>query len=268
MKARLLPLLAAMVVLGLAGCDDPPKAGSSSEKSTPANETAASPNEAEIAAKKAEEEAKANEAAAEEKVKAEKAAGGAGAASSNATQTVATDKPKSGDEVGVIETAKGRIVVMFRPDKAPMHVQNFKELAGKKFYDGTRFHRCIAGFMIQGGDPNSKDLSKSDRWGTGGNMVNGAERMIKLEPSDLNHKRGVLSMARSQDPDSASSQFFIMQADNADLDTQYSAFGKVVSGMEVVDKIVITGDAANNGAVDPKYAVVVKSIRITRWPVK
>ena len=178
------------------------------------------------------------------------------------------DKPKDGDEVAVIDTAKGKIIAMFYPGKAPKHVENFKTLAKAKFYDGTRFHRCIAGFMIQGGDPNSKDLKMEAAWGTGGNMKNGKEVNVPAEFNDVKHVRGVLSMARSQDPNSASSQFFIMQGDNAGLDGQYSAFGKAISGLEIVDEIVKTGDAGNNGKVEAKDAVVVKSITIVKWPVK
>lgn len=181
-----------------------------------------------------------------------------------------TADPKNGEDVAIIDTAKGRIVVMFYPQVAPKHVENFKMLVGKKFYDGTRFHRCIADFMIQGGDPNSRDISKAAMWGQGGNMQGGQEVNVKAEfnMGALPHKRGVLSMARSGDPDSASSQFFIMHQDNPGLDGQYSAFGRAVSGLDVVDKIVVTGDAANNGSVKPADAVVVRSIRMAKWPVK
>ncbi|MCG9894384.1 MAG: peptidylprolyl isomerase [Fimbriimonadaceae bacterium] len=182
-----------------------------------------------------------------------------------AAEVSATVQP--GEEVAVIDTDKGKIVVRFRPDKAPKHVENFKDLVGRKFYDGTRFHRCILGFMIQGGDPNSKEMSRAAEWGTGGFMEGGRERMVALEPSDLSHKRGVLSMARSNDPNSASSQFFIMQADNEGLNGQYSAFGETVAGMTVIDQIVKTGDVNNNGSVEPANAVVVKSIRMDKWPV-
>ena len=178
------------------------------------------------------------------------------------------DMPVKGEDVGVIETSKGRIVVMFYPKKAPKHVENFKKLANMKFYDGTRFHRCIPGFMIQGGDPNSKDLGKANQWGTGGYMQDGKEHMLKAEFNDVKHVRGILSMARSQDPDSASSQFFIMHDTSPSLDGQYSAFGKAVQGLDVVDAIVATGDGNNNGAVEPKNAVVLKSIRITKWPIQ
>jgi len=184
---------------------------------------------------------------------------------------VVADKPKNGDDVAVMETSAGRIVVMFYPDKAPMHVENFKNLAKKGFYDGTRFHRCMPGFMIQGGDPQSKDLSKSGVWGMGGNKdASGKEINVNAEFNDVKHSRGVLSAARSQDPNSASSQFFIMVADNSGLDGQYSAFGKAIEGMDVADKIVASGSTnpQDNGKVEPKNAFILKSVKITKWPVK
>ena len=176
--------------------------------------------------------------------------------------------PSEGDEVAVMETSEGQIVLMFFRDTAPRHVDNFKILSKQGFYDGTRFHRTITGFMIQGGDPNSKDLGKSSLWGTGGNAdEEGREINIPAEFSDIQHVRGVLSMARSQNPDSASSQFFIMHADATQLDGQYSVFGRVVSGMDVVDKIA-TMASGNNGAVVPEKAVVITSVKIKTWPLK
>ena len=179
--------------------------------------------------------------------------------------------PKEGDEVAVIETDLGRIVVMFIPDKAPKHVENFKSLASKQFYDGTRFHRTIKGFMVQAGDPNSRDMHRSSNWGTGGNTdEDGNEVKVEAEFNDVKHLRGVLSMARSSDPGSASSQFFIMHQDSLHLDGQYSAFGRVVSGIEVVDKIVDVSEVPDprSGTVTPKSAVVIKSVRIEKWPLK
>lgn len=179
-----------------------------------------------------------------------------------------TMKPKDGEEVAVFETGQGRIVIAFRPDKAPNHVAQYKKLISKGFYDGTRFHRCIEGFMIQGGDPNSKDLNKASMWGTGGYVEGGKEVTIKAEFNDIHHARGIVSAARSQSPDSASSQFFICQGDAGSLDNQYSAWGYVVSGMDVVDKIVKTGDAQQDGKVKPEEAVVLKSAKLVKWPVK
>ncbi|OGW24461.1 MAG: peptidylprolyl isomerase [Nitrospirae bacterium GWC2_42_7] len=132
----------------------------------------------------------------------------------------------------VIETKFGNIELKFFPDIAPNHVKNFIDLAKKGFYDNTTFHRVIPGFMIQGGDPNSKNPDKSSH-GTGG-----PGHTIKAEFNDKAHKRGILSMARSSNPDSAGSQFFICVADAPFLDRQYTAFGEVVSGMEAADKIV------------------------------
>ena len=133
-----------------------------------------------------------------------------------------------------LETRLGTIEIEFMPDKAPGHVKNFIDLAKKGFYDGTTFHRVIPGFMIQGGDPNTKDAKGSrGRHGTGGPGY-----QIKAEFNDVSHKRGIVSMARSSDPNSAGSQFFIVVKDYPSLDRQYTAFGRVVRGMEVADQIV------------------------------
>ena len=128
--------------------------------------------------------------------------------------------------------AWGNIVLQFYPDVAPNHARNFCKLAAEQFYDGTTFHRVIPGFMIQGGDPNSKNPDRSSH-GMGGPGYH-----VKAEFNNRQHKRGVLSMARAQDPDSAGSQFFICVADASFLDGQYTAFGNVVSGMEIVDRVV------------------------------
>src|SRR6185295_287212 len=128
--------------------------------------------------------------------------------------------------------AWGEIVLQFYPDVAPNHVKNFIDLAGKKFYDGTTFHRVIPGFMIQGGDPNSKNPDRASHG------MGGPGHRVKAEFNSKPHTRGVLSMARSNDPDSAGSQFFICVADAHFLDWQYTAFGEVVSGMEVADAVV------------------------------
>ena len=138
----------------------------------------------------------------------------------------------SAQEIAVIETKFCKIEMEFFEDKAPGHVKNFKDLAKKGFYDGTIFHRVIPGFMIQGGDPNTKSDDRSNH-GMGGPGYS-----IKAEFNDTPHKRGILSMARSQDPNSAGSQFFIVVKDAAFLDGQYTAFGKVLSGMTVADQIV------------------------------
>ncbi len=139
---------------------------------------------------------------------------------------------KVSETKAVIETKFGNMEIKFFPEVAPNHVSNFIELAKKGFYDGTCFHRVIPGFMIQGGDPNSKDPDRS-KHGMGG-----PGHTVKAEFNDKPHKRGILSMARSQHPDSAGSQFFICVADAPFLDKKYTVFGEVTSGMEVADKIV------------------------------
>ena len=139
---------------------------------------------------------------------------------------------KMSETRAVIETRFGNIELKFFPNVAPNHVTNFLELAKKGFYDGTTFHRVIPRFMIQGGDPNSKNPDRS-KHGMGG-----PGHTIKAEFNDKPHKRGTLSMARAADPDSAGSQFFICVADSYFLDKQYTVFGEVTSGMDVVDKIV------------------------------
>jgi len=132
----------------------------------------------------------------------------------------------------IINTNFGKISFKTLPDLAPETVRNFEKLAREEFYDGTFFHRVIPGFMIQGGDPNTKGGEKST-WGTGGPGYS-----IKAEFSSRSHLRGIVSMARSQDPDSAGSQFFIVTADSTFLDRQYTVFGEVIEGMEVAEKIV------------------------------
>ena len=136
------------------------------------------------------------------------------------------------EEIAVIETPKGVMELKFFKDKAPGHVKNFIDLAKKGFYDGTTFHRVIPGFMIQGGDPNTKSEDRSQH-GKGGPGYT-----INAEFNETPHDRGVLSMARSQDPNSAGSQFFIVVKGSHFLDGKYTAFGKVIKGMDVADKIV------------------------------
>src|SRR5271169_1300933 len=140
---------------------------------------------------------------------------------------------KMSSTTATLETKFGNITLKFFPDVAPVHVKNFIDLAKKGVYNNTVFHRVIPGFMIQGGDPISKDPAKRQAYGTGGPGYT-----IPAEFSDLPHKRGTLSMARANDPNSAGSQFFICVADAPFLNRQYSVFGEVVSGMDVVDKIV------------------------------
>ncbi len=141
----------------------------------------------------------------------------------------------------IIETKFGNITLTFFPEVAPGHVKNFIDLAKKGVYDNTLFHRVIPGFMIQGGDPNSKSPDKKTHG------MGGPGYTIKAEFNDKPHKRGTLSMARAQNPDSAGSQFFICVADARFLDKQYTAFGEIESGMDVADKIVAAPrDASDN----------------------
>ena len=139
------------------------------------------------------------------------------------------------NETAVIKTTEGEMVVEFWPDVAPETVKNFKKLAKQGFYDGTAFHRVIKGFMIQGGDPLTKDAKNEARWGTGDPGYK-----IKAEFNDRSHTRGVLSMARSNDPNSAGSQFFICHGDPTFLDHQYTTFGKLIKGDDVLEKIATT----------------------------
>jgi len=140
---------------------------------------------------------------------------------------------KMASTTAILETKFGNITLKFFPDVAPGHVKNFLDLAKKGSYDKTVFHRVIPGFMIQGGDPISKDPAQRRAYGT-----SGPGYTIPAEFSDRQHKRGTLSMARTNDPNSAGSQFFICVADSPFLNKQYTVFGEVVSGIEAVDKIV------------------------------
>jgi peptidyl-prolyl cis-trans isomerase B (cyclophilin B) len=172
----------------------------------------------------------------------------------------AEDK-KPADEVAIIKTSEGDIVMGFWPDVAPNTVANFKKLAKSGFYDGTLFHRIMKGFMIQGGDPLTKDPAKEADWGTGGSGTN-----IKAEFNDKHHGRGVISMARSQDPDSASSQFFICLADADSLDHNYTAFGKLIKGDDVLGKIGDTPVVASATGEPSKPTKAVKIISIKIVP--
>ena len=133
----------------------------------------------------------------------------------------------------IIETNFGKISLELLHELAPEHVRNFTKLVEEGFYDATLFHRVIPGFMIQGGDPNTKDINLKNQWGVGGPGYN-----IKAEFNSRSHLRGIVSMARSQDPNSAGSQFFIITSDSTFLDREYTVFGQVIDGMDVADKIV------------------------------
>src|SRR5438105_5675284 len=145
------------------------------------------------------------------------------------------------NEVAVIKTSEGDMVVQFWTDAAPNTIENFKKLARSGFYNGTIFHRIVKGFMIQGGDPNSKDPAKEDRYGAGGPGYK-----IKAEVNDHSHERGVISMAREPDRDSAGSQFFICLAPITRLDHQYTTFGKLIKGDDVLGKIGDTPVSRNS----------------------
>ncbi|HEY2323001.1 MAG TPA: peptidylprolyl isomerase [Thermoanaerobaculia bacterium] len=149
------------------------------------------------------------------------------------------------NKIAELHTSSGEIDIRFFPDKAPGHVKNFIDLAEKGFYNGTKFHRVIPGFMIQGGDPNTISGSPSG-WGTGG-----SGQHVKAEFNDVHHARGIVSMARANDPNSASSQFFICVADSGFLDRQYSVFGEVIKGMDVADKIVAAPRGPNDRPNSP-----------------
>src|SRR5437764_2854705 len=169
--------------------------------------------------------------------------------------TASEEKPMSyyENKVAELHTSAGEIDIRFFPDVAPNHVKNFIDLAEKGFYNGTKFHRIIPGFMIQGGDPNTIS-GASSTWGTGGSGKN-----IAAEFNSVKHKRGIVSMARSNDPNSASSQFFIVVKDSTFLDNQYTVFGQVTKGMDIADKIVSapTGsqDRPNNPTTIDKIVI-------------
>jgi len=158
------------------------------------------------------------------------------------------------DEVAVIETNLGRIVLEFYPKAAPIHCQNFKRLASNGFYDGVKFHRVVPGFVIQGGDILSRDANPQND-GTGDPGYT-----IPAEFNNIPHERGILSMARRGDPNSAGSQFFICVGAAPQLDGQYTVFGRVIEGMEVADKIV----AAAHQNQMPVNAVVMNKVKVIK----
>jgi peptidyl-prolyl cis-trans isomerase B (cyclophilin B) len=161
-------------------------------------------------------------------------------------------------EIAVLKTSQGEMVIEFWPDVAPKTVENFTKLAKKGFYDGTCFHRVIKNFMIQGGDPLTKDAAQEGMWGTGGPGYT-----IKAEFNERPHVRGVISMARSQHPDSAGSQFFICHGEARFLDRQYTAFGKLIEGDDVLEKIATT---ATHSPDRPNKRIEVQSISIVPAP--
>jgi peptidyl-prolyl cis-trans isomerase B (cyclophilin B) len=162
-------------------------------------------------------------------------------------------------EVAVIKTTEGEMVIEFWSDVAPKTVENFKKLARQGFYDGTAFHRIIKGFMIQGGDPLTRDAANESLWGTGGPGYT-----INAEFNDRPHVRGVISMARSANPNSAGSQFFICHAEAKSLDHKYTAFGKLTKGDDVLEKIATTSVSASPSGENskPTKRIGVESIKI------
>jgi peptidyl-prolyl cis-trans isomerase B (cyclophilin B) len=163
------------------------------------------------------------------------------------------------NEVAVIKTNEGEMVIQFWTDAAPNTIENFKKLARKGLYDGTIFHRIVKDFMIQGGDPNSKDPAKESTYGAGDPGYT-----IKAEFNNHSHDRGVISMARGPNPDSAGSQFFICLAPVRRLDGQYTTFGKLIKGDDVLDKIGNTSVERNaQGEMSkPTKRVVIESVKI------
>ena len=170
-----------------------------------------------------------------------------------------TPPTNSSNEVAVIKTSEGDMVVQFWTEAAGNTVDNFKKRARQCFYDGTTFHRIVKGFMIQGGDPNSKDPAKENSYGEGGPGYN-----LKAEFNNHSHDRGVLSMARGPDPDSAGSQFFICLAPVHRLDHQYTTFGKLIKGQDVLEKIgeiPVTRNSMGEPS-KPTKRVVIESVKI------
>ena len=163
------------------------------------------------------------------------------------------------NEVAVIKTSEGEMVVQFWTDAAPNTIDNFKKLARQGFYDGTIFHRIVKEFMIQGGDPDSKDPAKEESYGQGGPGYK-----VKAEFNNHSHQRGVISMARGPDPDSAGSQFFICLAPVPRLDHQYTTFGKLLKGDDVLQKIGDTPVTRNSSGEmsKPTKRVVIESVKI------
>ena len=181
----------------------------------------------------------------------------------------------TGDEVAVITTSKGTVRVQLAGKDAPIHVGNFVELARKGFYDGLKFHRHVPGFVIQGGCPNTRDLTPEEVVKKAGNPfaglgTGGPGYSIKGEfnqnrfKNDLKHSAGVLSMARTMMPNSAGSQFFIMHKDAPHLDGAYAAFGKVTEGMDVVDKIAETDTDYRDKPIVPQ---VMKKVTVETFGV-
>ena len=160
------------------------------------------------------------------------------------------------DNIAILKTSLGNITIEFFPQAAPKHVNNFLNLSKTGFYDGTIFHRIVKDFVIQGGDPTTKNTTQKDRWGTGGPSTT-----LDAEFNDIPHERGIVSMARTADPNSAGSQFFIITKDSRFLDNQYTVFGRVINGMDIVDKIeALTTNQSSDQPIDFEKAQIQKVI--------
>jgi cyclophilin family peptidyl-prolyl cis-trans isomerase len=158
------------------------------------------------------------------------------------------------DNVANLKTSMGNVTIEFFPQAAPKHVNSFINLSKSGFYDGTIFHRIVKDFVIQGGDPNTKNNNESrDTWGTGGPNFT-----LEAEFNDIPHKRGIVSMARTADPNSAGSQFFIVTRDSTFLDNQYTVFGRVIDGIEIVDKIAALNTNTSDQPIDANKAKIEK----------
>jgi len=173
--------------------------------------------------------------------------------------SIKSEEKSDAKEVAVMKTTEGEMVLEFWPDVAPKTVENFKKLSRNGFYDGTAFHRIIKGFMIQGGDPNTKDPAKESSYGTGGPGYT-----VPAEFNDRSHQFGVISMARSRDPNSAGSQFFLCNGNASQLDHQYTGFGKLIKGDSVLKKISDTPVVASESGESskPTKRIVIESIKI------
>lgn len=169
-------------------------------------------------------------------------------------------EPQVGEKIAVIQTNLGRIVVKFFPEVAPLHAANFLKLAESGFYTGTKFHRVIPGFVIQGGDPNTKDGPRHTH-GTGGPGWS-----VNAEFNDVPHTPGILSMARSSDPNSAGSQFFVCTDRVPHLDNKYTVFGQVIEGMDVVEKIVNLKRDRNDNPLEENPAIM-EAVSVAEWPL-
>lgn len=162
--------------------------------------------------------------------------------------------PAPGEELAVLNTNFGKIVIRFFEDKAPNHVANFKKLVRSGFYDGLKFHRVIPGFMIQGGCPNTRSGDRATH-GTGGPGWS-----LNAEFNDVKHVRGILSAARTADPNSAGSQFFLMVASAPHLDGKYTAYGQVIEGLDVVDKIAALPRDARDNPLPENPAIIESAV--------